>query len=189
MSTKLKYFIRGLGTGILFAAVIMSISFAIMSDDLIIEKAKKLGMVMTDSKNDVEKNLDKLATASSFAKDEKKEDENADAKQTTTPKPDNKASKSPNNNTSQDKTKEPKDNKSAKPTKNNKTSDEVEIVVKAGMSSYDVAKQLEDKGIVKSAGEFDRYMYDNEYDSKLLNGTFKIKKGDSYKEIIKKLLD
>ena len=42
MSTKLKYFIRGLGTGILFAAVIMSISFAVMSDDLIIEKSKKL---------------------------------------------------------------------------------------------------------------------------------------------------
>ncbi len=49
---KLKYYLRGLGMGILFATIIMTISSVIhnnnLTDEYIIKEAKKLGMVMAN---------------------------------------------------------------------------------------------------------------------------------------------
>ncbi len=49
---KLKYYLRGLGMGILFATIIMTIASVIhnnnLSDEYIIKEAKKLGMVMAN---------------------------------------------------------------------------------------------------------------------------------------------
>ena len=52
---KLKYFLRGLGTGIIFCAIVLFAAYMTNkkqpSDDEIIERAKELGMVMDDSKS------------------------------------------------------------------------------------------------------------------------------------------
>jgi len=49
---KLKYYLRGLGMGIIFATLIMTISSVIhnnnLSEETIIKEAKKLGMVMPE---------------------------------------------------------------------------------------------------------------------------------------------
>ena len=46
---KFKYYLRGLGIGILISTIILSISFAMkkndLSDDEIIARAKELGMI------------------------------------------------------------------------------------------------------------------------------------------------
>ena len=47
---KLKYFLRGLGTGVIFGAIIMLVAYMTsggykLSDEEIIERAEKLGMV------------------------------------------------------------------------------------------------------------------------------------------------
>ena len=62
---RLKYYIRGLGAGILLATILLSVSFFFgggyknkeLSDEEIIARAEKLGMVMEekDSKEDTEK--------------------------------------------------------------------------------------------------------------------------------------
>ena len=53
---KFKYYLRGLGIGILISTIILSISFAMkkndLSDDEIIARAKELGMVMEDTGKD-----------------------------------------------------------------------------------------------------------------------------------------
>ena len=50
---KFKYYLRGLGIGILISTIILSVSFAMkkndLSDDEIIARAKELGMVMEDT--------------------------------------------------------------------------------------------------------------------------------------------
>ena len=53
---KLKYFLRGFGLGILFTTIMLAISFylkasdtPVMTDEQIIEQAKKLGMVEKES--------------------------------------------------------------------------------------------------------------------------------------------
>ena len=53
---KLKYYLRGLGMGILFATIIMAISSALhkndISDEEIIKRAEKLGMVKVEATED-----------------------------------------------------------------------------------------------------------------------------------------
>ena len=53
---KFKYYLRGLGIGILISTIILSVSFAMnkndLSDDEIIARAKELGMVMEDTGKD-----------------------------------------------------------------------------------------------------------------------------------------
>ena len=50
---KLKYYLRGLGIGIIIAVVIMIIAFRIhgseMSDQQVIERAQELGMVIPEN--------------------------------------------------------------------------------------------------------------------------------------------
>ena len=47
---KLKYYLRGLGTGILFATIILFISYSYkMSDKQIKERASELGMIYPDA--------------------------------------------------------------------------------------------------------------------------------------------
>ena len=53
---KLKYYLRGLGLGVIFATLIMTISSVIhnnnLSDEEIIKRAQKLGMVMQESQTE-----------------------------------------------------------------------------------------------------------------------------------------
>ena len=54
---RFKYYLRGLGIGIMVATVILSISFALRKDDLsdaeIMRRAEELGMVMPGSENEI----------------------------------------------------------------------------------------------------------------------------------------
>ena len=49
---KLKYYLRGIGMGILFATIVMTVSSVVhnnnLSDEIIIKEAKKLGMIMPE---------------------------------------------------------------------------------------------------------------------------------------------
>ena len=49
---KLKYYLRGLGMGIIFATLVLTVSSVIhnnkLSEEQIVKEAKKLGMIMPD---------------------------------------------------------------------------------------------------------------------------------------------
>ena len=53
---KLKYYLRGIGIGVLVATFIMTVSSVVhnnnLSDDFIIKEAQKLGMIMPESEDD-----------------------------------------------------------------------------------------------------------------------------------------
>ncbi|MBQ3061971.1 MAG: hypothetical protein IJD02_05975, partial [Lachnospiraceae bacterium] len=61
---RLKIFLRGLGAGIAFSALIMLVCTSSLSEEFIIEKAKEYGMVMKDEKTSnsskTEEDIDKL---------------------------------------------------------------------------------------------------------------------------------
>lgn len=52
--------------------------------------------------------------------------------------------------------------------------DVIVIKISEGDSSYAVSMMLEEAGLVASASAFDRYLYDNGYDRKLRFGTYEI---------------
>ena len=70
-----------------------------------------------------------------------------------------------------------------------KTSDgDKEITVSSGMGSEEIAALLEEAGLVDSATKFNEWLVENDYDSKLHVGTFKIKAGSKYEDIVKILM-
>lgn len=62
-------------------------------------------------------------------------------------------------------------------------SDEVEIVIESGDVSRMVSAKVFEAGLVDSADEFNSYLGANDYDNMLQPGTYKIKKGSSFRQI------
>ncbi len=61
--------------------------------------------------------------------------------------------------------------------------DEVEIVIASGDVSRMVSAKVFEAGLVDNADEFNSYLGDHDYDNMLQPGTYKIKKGSSFRQI------
>ena len=71
--------------------------------------------------------------------------------------------------------------------KSSGTSGTVVIKITDSDTSVTVAEKIADAGLVESATEFEGYITNNNKADKLQTGTFKIKKGSSFKEILNKI--
>ena len=189
---RFKYFLRGLGVGIIFASVICIVAFQSadsrkISDKEVIERAKELGMV---EKQDSVKDM--------FATDKTKEKEKTTEHQTideqknesTTKKKASEEKKT--KNTTETKTSKEKSTEVAteKKTTEEKTTEAmtekkttVTITIKGGMSSYPVCQMLQEQGLIKDASEFDNYLIKNGYANRISVGTHTLKIGMTYEEI------
>ena len=167
---KLRYYMRGLGIGMLITALILILSGRTsgqLSDEQIKARAAELGMVMED------KSVLKESEASPGAaleeteeKPEEVEPEEVEPEEVTP------------------KEVEPEETEAEKVTPEETVPAEtVTITVRSGASSVSVAKQIEDAGLVSSAGDFDRYLCQNGYDKKICVGTYAIPVGATEEEI------
>lgn len=241
---RFKYYLRGAGIGVIAATLILSIAFLFhdnISDEEVIRRAMKLGMVMQEnsggtlndnaalgiSSTDLEggeadadplteppdpNGGDNAATdpntpseggdgqasdpGSEGSQDQPdtNDNENQDSqndnsgKKDTDNKNDNKPAddKSSDDKPSDDKTSDNKNKPSTNKPSNNQPdnhSDEVEIVIESGDVSRMVSAKVFEAGLVDSADEFNSFLGDNDYDNMLQPGTYKIKKGSSFRQI------
>ncbi len=197
-----KYYLRGLGIGILVTAIIMGIALPgkqTMTDEEVIARAKELGMVENtllseeeaaaeDAESDA---ADTEDTAGEAAEDtagdsaaEKEDEESAeDAAESSTAA--SALEKESGNEAVQDETGGDAAAGSAAEEEITEASEETvaaditsaavkTITVTNGDGSYTVAKKLADAGVVTSAENFDTYLCQNGYDKKLRTGTFSI---------------
>lgn len=67
--------------------------------------------------------------------------------------------------------------------KDSEAPEEVSITIKGGEVCRQIAQKLQDKGLVKDAEEFRKYMQEHDYAKYIRVGTFTLKKGMSYSEI------
>ena len=185
---KLKYYLRGLGIGIIVTAVIMGIVSGkkTLSDREIKERAATLGMVeRTEPGNS-------LADLAAEAVQEPTET----PEETPTPEPESTAeptqapTQEPEPSAEPTKAPTPIPESSAEPTEAptpepessaepavtpaELSKEDVTIVVKSGESSYTICQKLEQAGLINSASDFDTYLYLNGYDRKLRAGSFVI---------------
>lgn len=154
---KLKYYMRGVGIGVFVTTIILVIAFSFvgnnMSDEEIIDKAKKLGMVEAS----------KTMTNSTLNTTSKNETEgNQTIPGATNPMPDN---SSANNNTA------------------NVNNDSVEFTITENDVSRTVIERLAQQGLISDEAAFNKYLNDKGLDNNLQNGTFKIKRGISEEEL------
>ena len=186
---KLKYYLRGLGTGILFATVILFISYAYrMSDKQIKERAKELGMVFPNKETSVEVETTTNEVANESITDEKdseevnKDDETKESSSDVETEEESTEEKSTEETsieeiTTEETTTEEETTKSDKPVKS------YVLTVTSKTISRDVARKLEDAGIIDDAEEFNDYLCEKDYASNIQNGKFTLKSNMTYKEI------
>ncbi|MGN0365260.1 MAG: hypothetical protein ACI4E5_04880 [Suilimivivens sp.] len=155
---KLKYYLRGLGIGIMVTAVILSVAFGsrkeTLSDREIMERATELGMV---------------SESGSLAEMEKKENAETPEEPQATPETSPKATPEASPKATPEAT--PATPDVTEPVQAAKT---VVIEVKSGEGSYTVCQKLEKEGLISSASDFDTYLCSNGYDRKLRVGSHEI---------------
>lgn len=188
-----KSFLRGFGTGILFAAIILGISFSIRtSESATITRAKKLGMVFeSNNKKAVAANTEEpVETGKPEASKSPGVTETpaASKKPAATETPAAKATKKPSSS------KKPSGediNKKFNDEKNNFKkdieADKKQLTINDGDWAGKISKELEDMGIIDDAAAFDKYLIDNGYSGVINSGTYDVSPDDTYHDIAEKI--
>lgn len=170
---KRKYFVRGLGVGILFGALIMFAAYMTsgknrMSDEDVIKRAQELGMVKQSE----------YVLESDVTSQETTTEEITTEAPTTTEKATTEA-------TTTEKSTTEKATTEASTTEKADTSTQTTVTISSGMSSEAIASALANAGLVDDASKFNSFLVANGYDMKLETGNFSLETGMSYEEIAK----
>lgn len=166
---KLKYYLRGLGIGIVVTAVILTIANHLgnkMSDEDIIKRAAKLGMVMKEDESLFPPTEPETTTPEPTSPSPAEQD-------TTAVKPAEPETTTP----------EPTTPVPAEPQTSGIVIHTATITVTSGMYSEAVSQKLEEAGIVKNWREFNEYLTSNGYAERLQTGTHSFNSEMDFKEI------
>lgn len=172
---KKKYFVRGLGIGIIFGALIMLAAYLTsgkgsLSDEEVMKRAQELGMVKKS-----EYVLDSEVTS---------EETTTEAVTTEAPVTTEKATEAATTEaTTTEKATTEKATTEAATTEQTDAKTKATITVSGGMSSETISSLLENAGLVDSASKFNSFLVQNGYDKKLETGSFDISGGMTYEEI------
>ena len=197
---KFKYYLRGFGTGVLFATIICMIGMAIhnnLASNQKIHTSSSGNVIKTESK-DNKNSKDNKATDENNKGSETEDEQNKTEttqnittmqNETTTNIETTAQNETTTKIESPDVTTEgvasgenmPQDTADGNM---NDSGDTVTLVIESGMISNEVARLLEEYGVVESGYDFNMYMYNNGYESRLRVGTYEIRKGASYSEIV-----
>lgn len=211
---KLKYYLRGLGIGIIVTAVIMGVVSGshkeTLSDREIKERAAELGMVeqggsLADSAEQEAAEPEAPTETPIEAPTETPTESPAESPtETPTEAPTEKPTETPMEEPTEKPTETPIEAPTEKPTETpakspeqtpeavekatpKVTSDMVSVKVKSGDSSFVICQMLEEKGLIASASDFDTYLCTKGYDRKLRVGSYEIP-ADTQPEKIAKIL-
>lgn len=181
---KLKYYLRGLGVGIIVTTLILIIAFSgrKISDEEVIKRAGELGMVMQEAGTETDNSEIPKAADETEAVNASETTETTEPAEITTETTeqgiagniiDDNAEKKPQT--------EPESEASS-------DASEKSFTINAGDTSDTVAVNLYKAGLVDDASAFNSYMVKNGYDSRLRTGAYTMKQGLSYEQIMKILL-
>ena len=200
---KLKYYLRGLGIGMIVTALILGISFSnrqdqtsqIMTDDQIRERAAELGMV--DSSELTLAALQNSAKQPTEGTPEEttqtQEQNNIEAEPETTVPAETQATAEPETTQEPEATAEPEPEKTAAPettaeqevTEAPQRTQTASITIQRGDDSGSASRRLYEAGLVENAKAFDNYLCNNGYSRSINPGTYEIAPGASEEEIAK----
>ena len=196
MSVRFKYYLRGCGLGILVASLVFIVSLhahgGAMSDEKAMQRASELGMIMPD---DTQTQEAETQTTELPVKETNLPDTQRTTQAVTQKVPQNDTQKQTERDTSSEQKKKTKDSqkkeeekKKAQETEKEETKKEkVSITIKGGEVCREIAQDLQEKGLVKDAEDFRKYMQDHNYARYIRVGTFTLEKGMNYSEIAKVL--
>lgn len=184
---KLKYYLRGLGIGILITTIIFIIGIHVnqdkmFSDEEVIRRAKALGMVMDETDGKTINELDKDKKQDSETKDQK-DSQKEDSKESKNDNKDNQEQTKDEQAKADAESEKAQDGDAA--TAQNQTVEQVEISILPGEYSDTISQKLLDAGIIDDKAAFSKYINDTNVDNLIQPGTFTVPKGASYEEVAK----
>lgn len=200
---KLKYYLRGLGIGMIVTALILGISFSnrqdqtsqIMTDDQIRERAAELGMVDSSELTLAAlQNSEKQPTEGTPEETtQTQEQNNIEAEPETTVPAETQATVEPETTQESEATTEPEPEKTAEPettaepevTEAPQRTQTASITIQRGDDSGSASRRLYEAGLVENAKAFDNYLCNNGYSRSINPGTYEIAPGTSEEEIAK----
>ena len=192
---KLKYYLRGVGIGIIFATLIMTLSSVVhkynISDEYIIKEAMKLGMVMKEDLEDEDVLGDavtELEESTQVAENDVVETENVSASEipSESDAPDEQDVPVESETPVEPETPvESQNSEEVQASEGNQNAEYVTIVIERGDYARQVAEKLYAAGLVADAEEFRVYIGNNGYGHSIHVGTFQIPVGATYEEICK----
>lgn len=182
---KLKYYLRGIGIGMIVTTIILMIAFAAhkeqpLTDDEIRTRAAALGMVMpedlpaSDKLADTERSGDEKEGSGDSQKESQSAQDPAveadvagekDAK-------DQSDSTAPVSDNKEDKTQP-------------EVIEQVEVTIVGGEYSDDVCKKLKKAGVIEDADDFNKYLAEGGFDNLIQPGNYVIPLDADYDTIIK----
>lgn len=188
---KLKYYLRGLGIGIVVTAIILTIALErkpqALTDAEIKARAAELGMVENKPGSD---------NQTTGAAIDKKQPVTVEAAGQTEPatkatEPTTKATepKTEPTKASSEKTTAPT-TKATEPESNNNHEGGTYITIDIASSDFSnhAASKLQAAGLVENAADFDRYLIDHGYESRIASGRHEFKVGSTYQELAAELV-
>lgn len=175
---KRKYYLRGIGVGILFATIVLFTAYSIsgqgkMTDEEVIARAEELGMIKSGTLLD---NLTKPASTENPS--DSSETETSTATDSSTEAP---GTNEPDTETAAEETSEPV-TEAVDPNVRM-----VSFTVVSGMNSWNVATILQDQGVIADASDFDSYLEANGYSARISTGEYTIAVGSDYETIARLL--
>ena len=193
---KLKYYLRGLGLGIVVTTLILVIANNMskdISDEEIIRRAKQLGMVMADDENLFDE--DATTTAESDTKEPTTKEpttkepttEEATTEEPTTEEPTIEEPTTEEATTEEPTTEEPTTEEPTTEEPTTEAPDYVELtfVIQSGMYSEAVTRILVQNGVITDEVGFNEYLSSTGYDEMIQTGSFTVNSSMSYEEIAK----
>lgn len=190
---KLKYYMRGLGLGIILTTLIFAIGVnqEKLSDKQIINKAKALGMVMDDDNKNLEEVLDSIHPSitpsimpSVTPTAEPTTEPTIEPAVEPTVQPTVQPTVEPTIQPTVEPTKSPEPSPTVTPDDEEQANTEIAFEIKSGMSSGKVATMLEDIGLIDDAEDFNQYIVNVNKASIIRVGNYSIRKGASYEDIV-----
>lgn len=181
---KLKYYLRGIGIGIIVATLIMTVSSTIhnnnLTDEFIMKEAQKLGMVMPENEDNhdslwgssTETEVDTQTTNDTQIDNNQTEDTQTNNTQVN----DTQTEDSQLNDTQADDTQVSDSQASEEATM-------VTITITDSDGAGRVAERLRSLGVLENATEFHTYILNNDYSRRIKTGTFQVPIDATYEEI------
>ena len=182
---KIKYYLRGLGTGIIVTAIILTISNSIRNNE---ERMKQISGQMpstaqyqTDAGRVRETEKAQVQPSDKANQETATENSEQPSTQASSTQPSTQVSSTQPSSVSEGKS-EPAVEKTSE---SSTSAGEITISFRSVNSSETAAQLLEDAGLVDNWREFNTFLMNNGYDRKISNGTFTFNGKESFEELAK----
>ena len=186
---KLKYYLRGMGIGIMITTLILVIAFSIHKNDTVQQEEPKqeaASKTVAEAQNSTQIPMDTETETEPAT--EQNNAEQTDTQKTTEKQKENETSvvsASTEEKASEQKTSETKSSEEKISEKNTPAAatEKVRFEVGGGEYSDVICKRLLQAGLIDDADAFNKFLIQKDYDNLILPGVYDIPKGATYEEI------